>query len=104
MFCIANFCRFGHYPCFATDVEKYLHELNEEEKAELLDKISKKFAVYSEAHMLGCTVTVFRIQEICSSMWKKSIQGTFYLLIFSYGTLLNIKLNSIIVIYFNFRS
>ncbi|XP_078178732.1 tetratricopeptide repeat (TPR)-like superfamily protein isoform X2 [Carex rostrata] len=68
------FERFGHYPCFATDVEKYLHELNEEENAELLDKISKKFAVYSEVHTLGRTVTVFRIQEICSSMWKKSIQ------------------------------
>jgi hypothetical protein len=57
---------------------KYLHELNEEEKAELLDKISKKFAVYSEVHTLGRTVKVFRIQEICSSMWKKSIQGIFF--------------------------
>lgn len=82
-FVLQIFYRFGHYPCFATDVEKYLHELNEEEKAELLDKISKKFAVYSEVHTLGRTVTVFRIQEICSSMWKKSVQGTFvtYLLL-----------------------
>ncbi|KAJ4779209.1 hypothetical protein LUZ62_063466 [Rhynchospora pubera] len=66
--------RFGHYPCFATDVERYLNGLNEQEKAELLDKISNKFSVNSEVHTLGRAVTIYRMQEICSSLWKTSIQ------------------------------
>ncbi|KAJ3676463.1 hypothetical protein LUZ60_003875 [Juncus effusus] len=69
------FTRFGHLSNCASDVELYLHLLEEKERIELLERISSlEISSDSQSISLGRSTTLFKIQEICGSMWKKSIQ------------------------------
>lgn len=64
------FCRFGHLPCFASDVETFLKVLTRDKKNELLDKLveSSGAPVTAPKKLLGQSVTVFKVRELIGDM------------------------------------
>ncbi|XP_074367658.1 N-terminal acetyltransferase B complex auxiliary subunit NAA25 isoform X2 [Apium graveolens] len=63
------FCRFGHLPCFASDVETFLEVLTGDKKNELLDKLVESCgAPVAVPKLLGQSITVFKVRELIGDM------------------------------------
>lgn len=68
------FCRFGHLPCFASDVETFLEVLTRDKKNELLDKLVESCGapVTTPKKLLGQSITVFKVRELIGDMYTIS--------------------------------
>lgn len=62
---IQYFSRFGHLPCFSSDVEVFLQVLTHDKKAELLEKLEKSCESLTTVpgKVLGLSMTVFKVRE-----------------------------------------
>ncbi|XP_059290363.1 N-terminal acetyltransferase B complex auxiliary subunit NAA25 isoform X2 [Lycium ferocissimum] len=68
---VQYFFRFGHLACFASDIEMFLHILDLDKRAQLLEKLMECCESLSTnpRKTLGQHITVFKIQNIVGSMF-----------------------------------
>ncbi|KAJ4978208.1 hypothetical protein NE237_008988 [Protea cynaroides] len=68
------FCRFGHLPCFTTDVGMFLELLSDDERIEFLEKIKRSCDSSSvPIKALGQSITIFKLQGLFGTMFKLPI-------------------------------
>ncbi|XP_043701525.1 N-terminal acetyltransferase B complex auxiliary subunit NAA25 isoform X2 [Telopea speciosissima] len=68
------FCRFGHLPCFTSDVEMFLELLTDDERVEFLEKIRRSCDSSSvPVKALGQSISIFKLQELFGTMFKLPI-------------------------------
>ncbi|XP_054797516.1 N-terminal acetyltransferase B complex auxiliary subunit NAA25 isoform X1 [Prosopis cineraria] len=63
---VQYFCRFGHLPCFTSDVEMFIEVFNPGKKMELLEKLKKNSDALTTlpAKNLGQSISLFKIQQL----------------------------------------
>ncbi|KAE8039358.1 hypothetical protein FH972_011778 [Carpinus fangiana] len=68
------FFRFGHLACFTTDVEVFVEILTPDKKTEFLEKLMKSSDSPSPvlAKALGQSITLLKVQQLISKMYKLS--------------------------------
>ncbi|XP_059429676.1 N-terminal acetyltransferase B complex auxiliary subunit NAA25 isoform X2 [Corylus avellana] len=68
------FFRFGHLACFTTDVEVFVEILTPDKKTEFLEKLMKSSESPSPvpAKALGQSITLLKVQQLISKMYKLS--------------------------------
>ncbi|XP_042485125.1 N-terminal acetyltransferase B complex auxiliary subunit NAA25-like [Macadamia integrifolia] len=68
------FCRFGHLPCFTSDIEMFLKLLTDDERVEFLEKITRSCDSSSvPIKALGQSISIFKLQELFGAMFKLPI-------------------------------
>jgi hypothetical protein len=69
--------RFGHLACFTTDIEVFVEILTPDKKTEFLEKLMKSSESPSPvpAKALGQSITLLKVQQLISKMYKLSESG-----------------------------
>jgi hypothetical protein len=69
--------RFGHLACFTSDVEVFVEVLTPDKKNEFLEKLMKSSESPSAvpAKVLGQSITLLKVQQLISKMYKLPESG-----------------------------